>query len=65
MTFPIAITITATPDDHFRAETPAGPVEASSLRELGDRVRDLALSRQPAEHGRLCADGANFRGTSD
>ena len=35
MTLPITITITATAGDHFRAETPGGPVEASSLRELG------------------------------
>jgi hypothetical protein len=41
MTLPITITITATADDHYRAETPGGPVEASSLRELGDRLRDL------------------------
>ena len=41
MTLPITITITATSGDHFRAETPAGPVEASSLRELGDRLRDF------------------------
>jgi hypothetical protein len=39
MTLPI--TITATSADHFRAETPAGPVEAGSLRELGDRLRDF------------------------
>jgi hypothetical protein len=42
MTLPI--TITATPDDRFRAETPGGPVEASSLRELGDRLRDFLAS---------------------
>jgi hypothetical protein len=41
MTLPITITITATAGDHFRAETPGGPVEASSLRELGDRLRDF------------------------
>ena len=39
MTLPI--TITATADDLYRAETPGGPVEATSLRELGDRLRDL------------------------
>ena len=39
MTLPI--TITATADNHFRAEMPGGSVEASSLRELGDRLRDL------------------------
>jgi len=41
MILPITITITATAGDHFRAETPGGPVEASSLRELGDRLRDF------------------------
>ena len=41
MTLPITITITATAGDRFRAETPDGTVEASSLRELGDRLRDL------------------------
>jgi hypothetical protein len=41
MILPITITITATAGDHFRAETPDGPVEASSLRELGDRLRDF------------------------
>lgn len=41
MTLPITITIRATAEDRFRAETPDGPVEASSLRELGDRVRDF------------------------
>jgi hypothetical protein len=41
MTFPITITITATADDHFRAETPGGSVEARSLRDLGDRLRDF------------------------
>ncbi len=41
MTLPITITITATARDHFRAETPRGTVEANSLRELGDRLRDF------------------------
>ncbi len=41
VTLPLTITITATSDDRFRAETPGGPVEASSLRELGDRLREL------------------------
>jgi hypothetical protein len=41
MNLPMTITITATAGDHFRADTPSGPVEASSLRELGDRLRDL------------------------
>jgi Mn-containing catalase len=39
MTLPI--TITATTDERFRAETPGGPVEARFLRELGDRLRDF------------------------
>jgi phosphoenolpyruvate synthase/pyruvate phosphate dikinase len=41
MPLPITITITATASDRFRAETPVGPVEADSLRELGDRLRDF------------------------
>jgi hypothetical protein len=41
MTLPITITITTTAGDRFRAETPDGPVEAGSLRELGDRLRDF------------------------
>jgi hypothetical protein len=40
-TLPITNTINATAGDHFRAETPAGPVEFRSLRELGDRLRDF------------------------
>jgi hypothetical protein len=39
MTLSITIMITATADDHFRAETPGGPVEAGSLRKLGDLLR--------------------------
>jgi hypothetical protein len=41
MTLPITITITAMTDERFRAETPGGPVEARSMRELGDRLRDF------------------------
>jgi hypothetical protein len=41
MTLPITITITATAGDRFRAETPGGTVEAGSLRELGDHLRDF------------------------
>ena len=41
MTLPITITITVTAGDHFRAETPGGTLEAGSLRELGDRLRDF------------------------
>lgn len=37
----MTLPITVTADDHFRAETPAGPVEAGPLRELGDRVREI------------------------
>jgi hypothetical protein len=44
MTLPITITIISTACDQFRAETPSGPVEASSLRELGDRLRDFLAS---------------------
>ncbi len=41
MTLPITITIIVTADDRYRAEMPGGPpVEAGSLRELGDRLRD-------------------------
>ena len=51
MTLPI--TITATAGDRFRAETPDGPVEAGSLRELGDRLRDflVKLEDEPASDG--------------
>ncbi len=41
MTLPITITITATAGDRFRAETPGGCVEASSLREMGDRLKEI------------------------
>ncbi len=41
MTLPITITITATAGDQFRAETPSGLVEAGSLRELGERLKDF------------------------
>jgi hypothetical protein len=41
MTLPITITITTTSGDHFRAETPDGLVEAGSLRELGERLKDF------------------------
>ena len=44
MTFPITITITAMTGEGFRAETPDGTVEASSLRELGDRLRDFVAN---------------------
>ena len=41
MAFPITITISATEGDRFRAEMPDGSVEAASLRELGDRLKDF------------------------
>jgi hypothetical protein len=41
MAIPITITITGMTDDRFRAEPSGGPVEAASLRELGDRLRDF------------------------
>jgi hypothetical protein len=41
MTLPFTITITATTGERFRAETPGGPVEACSLRELGDRLKNV------------------------
>jgi hypothetical protein len=41
VTLPITITITTTAVDHIPADTPGGPVEARSLRELGDRIRDF------------------------
>ena len=59
MTLPITIMITATAGDRFRAETPGGDVEAGSLSELGDRLRDLLanledeLASELAELARL------------
>jgi hypothetical protein len=44
MRLPVTIKITATADAHFRAETPEQPIEAASLRELGDRLRDFVAS---------------------
>jgi hypothetical protein len=44
MMLPITITITWTEGDRFRAEMPGGYVEAGSLRELGDRLRDFLAS---------------------
>jgi hypothetical protein len=44
-TFPFTITITitiaSTADNRLRAETPAGPVEAASMGELGERLKEL------------------------
>jgi hypothetical protein len=48
MTFPITITIASTEDDRLRAETPAGPVEATTMGELGDRLKEV-LVRLEAE----------------
>jgi hypothetical protein len=53
MTLPITITITATADDRFLADTPGGPVEAGSLRELGNRLRDLLASLEDESAGDL------------
>jgi len=51
MTLPITNTITATASDHFRAETPGGALESSSLRDLGDRLRNfLANLEHEAGH---------------
>ena len=44
MALPITITVSAMAGDRFRAETPGGLVEAGSLRELGDRLRDFLAS---------------------
>jgi hypothetical protein len=44
MMLPITIAITWTEGDRFRAETPGGYVEAGTLRELGDRLRDFLAS---------------------
>lgn len=41
MTLPITITITAMAGDCFRADLPDGSVEAHSLSELGELLRDL------------------------
>jgi hypothetical protein len=41
MTFPFTITIASTADDRLRAETPAGPVEAATMGELGERLKEL------------------------
>ncbi len=41
MTLPLTITIIASPSDRYRAEMPDGSLEAGSLRELGDRLRDF------------------------
>jgi len=41
MTF--TITITSTEGECLRAETPAGPIEASTLGELGDRLKEVLL----------------------
>ena len=41
MALPFTITVESICADRFRAEMPGGSVEADSLGELGDRLRDL------------------------
>ena len=65
MTLPITITITATSGDHFRAETPGGPVEAGSLRELGDRLRDVLASLEDEFASELVALARLSRSATD
>jgi hypothetical protein len=43
MTFPITITIASTEDNRLRAETPAGPVEAANMDELGNRLKEVLV----------------------
>jgi hypothetical protein len=50
MTLPITITIASAGDDRLRAETPTGPIEAASMSELGDRLKEV-LVRLEAEQG--------------
>jgi hypothetical protein len=50
MTFPITITIASAGDDRLRAETPAGPIEAATMGELGDLLKEV-LVRLEAERG--------------
>jgi hypothetical protein len=70
MTLPITITITATASAHFRAEMPGGPVEANSLRELGDCLRGFLANLEdesaldlvePARLSRSATDQAPLR----
>jgi hypothetical protein len=65
MTLPFTITITATAGDRFRAETPGGPVEASSLRELGDRLRDLLANLEDEWASDLVELGRISRSATD
>ena len=48
MTFPFTITIDSTADDRLRAETPAGPVEAANMGELGERLKELFIQLDAA-----------------
>jgi hypothetical protein len=41
MTFPFTITITSTADDRLQAETPAGPIDAANMGELGERLKEF------------------------
>jgi hypothetical protein len=43
MTLPIIITIASAGDDRLRAETPAGPIEAATMDELGDRLKEVLV----------------------
>jgi hypothetical protein len=61
----LPITITATAGDHFRAETPGGPVEASSLRELGDRLRDFLAALEDESASDLVALARLSRSATD
>jgi hypothetical protein len=57
MTFPFTITLASTADDRLRAETPASPVEAASMGELGERLKELFdqldAGLAPKEHEEL------------
>ena len=65
MTLPITITITATASDQFRAETPGGSVEASSLRELGERLKDFLANLEDESASDLVALSRLSRSATD
>jgi hypothetical protein len=46
MNLPITIIITAPSSDRFLAETPVGSIEAASMSELGELVRDFLANLQ-------------------
>jgi hypothetical protein len=46
MTLPFTITIASAEGDRLRAETPAGPIEAASLGELGDRLKEVLVQME-------------------